>query len=241
MLRRFSCFAVLLAVALLFVSQVASAALVDFNIPDEGPGDPTTNAQCLIGETRAGNIATLGVIEPGAKFYQLLDPAQCLACSLVTGRAIESAVIRMRFLSACDVVFRVQIVGASGGPACYAPDTANVLCMPSVQIVGEPAGQITTKNYTMTINNGCCIETASFLSIEVVSMTCESNQIGNPFALPCSPCTQYIVSPTYLPPGIAQQCEGGFSRNFRMWTEADCCGAVPTLPRSWGSLKTLYR
>lgn len=240
MLRRFSVSTVLLAAALLLASA-ASADLVDISIPEEGPGDPTTDAQCLIGELRAGNIATLGLLEPGAKFYQLLNPDQCAACTLTTGRAIESAVMRMRYLSACDVVFRVQIVGASGAPGCYAPDTATKICAPSVHIVGEPEGQISTKNYTMTINNGCCITTAAFLSIEVVSMTCESNQIGNPFAPPCTACTQYMVSPTYLAPGIREQCQGGFGRTYRMWAEADCCGAVPVQTRSWGSIKTIYR
>ena len=240
MLRRFSFLSVLLVAALLLAGRSASANLADFPIPEEGPGDPTTDAQCLIGETRAGNIATLGLIEPGTKFFQLLNPAQCLACELVTGRAIQSGVLRMRFLSACDVVFRVQIVGTTGG-GCPAPDTSVKLCSPSVHVVGEPAGQITTKNYTMTINNGCCIEQAAFLSIEVVSMTCASNQIGNPYALPCAACSQYIVSPSYLAPGINPQCGGGFSRNFRMWSEADCCGAVPTEKHSWGSVKTIYR
>jgi hypothetical protein len=171
---------------------------------------------CNIGETNPGNQGLIGPFEGGAAFYQLLDPATCTQCSAVTGRALNT-----------------------GG--CYVPDPSAVLCPPMFRTISESAPQASAKNYTIPLS-GCCIEGPAFLSIEVVNSDCGPQSVVMPYTTAgCSPCEQYVVSPTYLAPGINDQCSTGFGRAFRMWVEADCCGVTPTLHDTWSRVKTLYR
>jgi hypothetical protein len=203
---------------------------------------PTIEAGvCNIGEIRPGNQGLIGPFETGAEFYQLLDPAQCPACSTVTGRALLNAVIRLRFAFPCSAEIRVSIVGALGDVACFTPDPTRLLCTPYVRVIGESASQPSAKNYTVPLS-GCCIEGPAFLHIEVLQTDCGPQSVVMPYTTAgCTPCTQYAVSPTYLAPGINEQCATGFSRDFRMWVEADCCGPTPAIHDTWSKVKTLYR
>lgn len=238
---RFPLRSLLLAVpSIALAAGLAGAAPADLPIPEEGPGDPTTDAQCLIGELRAGNFATTNLLEPGTVFYQLLTPSQCPQCT--DGRALETAVWRLRFGAGCDLTVSVRIVATMGAPGCYQPNPQVDLCMPTVHVLSETQSQTQAKSYVMPLHNGgCCIESPAFLRIEVLGMTCAGNQIALPYATPCTNCTQYITSPSHLPPGVHNQCASGFSRNYRMWCEVDCCSTVGHEAHSWGRLKTLYR
>jgi hypothetical protein len=196
---------------------------------------------CNIGETNPGNQGLIGPFEGGAAFYQLLDPATCTQCSAVTGRALLNAVIRLRFAFPCSATLRVTIIGALNTGGCYVPDPSAVLCPPMFRTISESAPQASAKNYTIPLS-GCCIEGPAFLSIEVVNSDCGPQSVVMPYTTAgCSPCEQYVVSPTYLAPGINDQCSTGFGRAFRMWVEADCCGVTPTLHDTWSRVKTLYR
>ena len=75
----------------------------------------------------------------------------------------------------------------------------------------------------------------------MLSRTCTKNGISAIFVNQCTDCTQYVVSPTFLPPGIHEQCNGGFNRDYLIWSNAFCCDATPTHGTTWGRLKTIYR
>lgn len=233
------CRVVLLAALFCPLGRVAYAANSP-QVVDLGAGIPSQIlAQCQVGELRPSSVGHLGVLQPGVKVLQLLDPAACTACPSPQSLALLNAVIRLRFLEACTVVLRVSVVEAGGTPACPAPDTLRFICPPALYTIGEPAGA-PSKDYLMPFAAPCCLTRMAFLSIEVVSVSCPISRIVWAFAQPCTPCTQYIASPV-LSPGIQEQCASGFDVNYRVWVDADCCGPTPAIHNSWSRIKILYR
>lgn len=225
------------------LAATAFAALPKPTVVTLAPEPPATieAGVCNIGETNTGNQALLGPFETGAEFYQLLDPAQCAACNSVTGRALLNAVLRLRFAFPCAAEVRVSIVGAVDVGGCLTPDPNALLCPPMLRSISESVPQASAKNYTFPLS-GCCIEGPAFVRFEVIGTNCGPQSVAMPYTtVGCSPCQQYAVSPTYLAPGINDQCTTGFGRAFRMWVEADCCGVTPTLHDTWSRVKTLYR
>jgi hypothetical protein len=191
---------------------------------------------------RVGPAGTTNLIEPGTEFYQLVDVSQCPVCQPSRSLMLSDVVWRLRFAFPCAIQVRVSVVGGMVTPDCaFAPDPTHLLCDPAVYDLEETVSQSHSTDYDMPLPGGCCIGDRAFIRIEVLSRTCTGNGLSAIFVTPCTNCTQFIVSPTFLPPGIHEQCNGGFQRNYLIWSNAFCCDATPTHGTSWGRLKTIYR
>lgn len=247
--RRFAA-PVLLSALLLMASSPSLTAELR-TAPDSGPHssfpDPVTAAACIVGESRVASFLYFGVLEVGDNHYTLVDPASCTACT--NGMILlNNARFRTRTASGsppCPITVETSIVAASLVSGCYAPDTTRVLCQPTTYTLS-----VTSVNQTLAvpISNGCCIDQAAYIRIRVLDNQCPLFDANNPslghwpglgaLNTPCVPCRTYFHSSQT---GVMiEGCSANYAANDGISSEADCCDIVPALPRSWGSVKSLY-
>lgn len=178
-------------------------------------------------------------------FVWRIHPDACEACPFPQALAMESVAFRVGWIGKCTAQVELTIIGATGPAACPQPDTTNVLCGPRLHPIESDVfpGQ---KTHTLPILGSCCISQDAFVRVRFVSLLCDEPEVDDlaltAAALPCSNCEQYFGTTQFFV-GLTDWCAFSGSPDVALWTRytANCCAPVPTIPRSWGQVKTLYR
>lgn len=205
------------------------------------PGTPVHAGICQPGLPEAGDVTAYGYVATGTKLYTLLDPATCAACPSPPGLGLTTAWIRLKFNSACSATLRVSVIGRIGAVSCPLPYETQVLCGPVEQVITGAAGE--SGAYPVSLPAGCCILGRAFLLIEVLAWPGGAMDLGIGTAgSSCVPCVQRWWR-SILGPESWDVCDAyyGFTRNPGIWVDADCCVPTPTVPNSWGRMKSMYR
>src|SRR5262249_23003520 len=170
----------------------------------------------------------------------------CAQCPATQGLNIRSASIGLRWASLpCVAHLRVSVVAAAGDPTCPSPDTTRVL-RPAFEFTAV-SGTETYANYTIPFPADCCVAQDAFLLFHFedynVCRLANGGSSGIIASLAATvPCDEYTIIGNDVP-GFQDWYSRLQGAGNSLWVqlEADCCAPTPTRPRSWGSLKTLYR
>lgn len=239
--------ALLLVVSLSLAASLPSTGSADPAAPmviedllPQGGGLPSLDASCVLSPGPVGASSVVFTPEVYTAVATLVDPQSC-ACPLASSIVLRTVSFRVRWFEACSATAEVSVVGSTGG-ACPAPDLGRVLCGPVSHPISS-AGAVGV-TYTLPMPDGCCIDEPAFVLVRFTGFElCGGANtpglvISSVFS--CTPCTQY-ASISNLFPALTQWCSIAESLHLWFSVEADCCDATPTLPGSWGRLKTIYR
>lgn len=212
------------------------------------PDGTLNGVDCAIGVVPPGVFNVQFVFPPNDEYHTLLVPT--LDCCVLPGGgmgpvALTEAHALLRWPTNCTIQVSVTILGATGPSNCLVPDPNNVICPPTTyQIDGNGADPVTfVAQHDFPLPAGCCIQGPAFLKIDFISNgTCPPNTNGldaprlvlDAAADPCVSYNFYPGNPSYFD-------LSAFFPNPVMWTNGHCCGATPTIPSTWGSVKSLYR
>lgn len=205
--------------------------------------DATANStDCNMGQYQGPIAFSIQFIfPPNDEYHTLLDPAGCCAGGGAT--ALTNAHAILNWPSVCQLPVNVSILGATGPENCLVPDPNNVICPPTFYILdGSGGGAI---QHDFPLPGGCCIQGPAFLKIDFLSSG-NCTETGSGLDAPrlitdntmdnCVSYNYYPGNPTFVPLESY-----GFPGNPIMWADGHCCGATPTIPSTWGSVKSLYR
>ncbi|MCC6651589.1 MAG: hypothetical protein IT348_10620 [Candidatus Eisenbacteria bacterium] len=240
---------VLMCCSLLVVTAaLASARPAPEVSPLPNAGEPITRVR--VGPQSVSSVCDLGVstgaawlinyiLPPNDAYYTLLDPA---ACGLCSGNSViaTTAHVMLSFPTVCTIPVTVGIVGATGAPGCYTPDLGNVLVAPTTYNASAPAAGVW--DFSFALPPGACVDEPAFLLVEFQTPSgCNTSTLIPRLVTTdgCLACTSWNIYPGGGPDDLCVDI--GFPGNPLMWVNADCCAVVPTLPKSWGSLKLSYR
>ena len=235
----------LFAACLLSVTQSSAAAppLLQTIIDETPVPVEATTGICTVEPAPPGGISYIFGAGRWRDFVWRIHPDACEACPFPQALAMESVSFRVRWLGKCDAQVELSIIGATGPNGCPQPDTTNVLCGPTLHPISSDAFA-GLKTHTLPVPSGCCISQDAFVRIRFVSLQCDDAQVTelalNNTTVPCTNCEQYFGTTGFFA-GLSDWC-ATFGVNS-LWTRytANCCAPVPTVPRSWGQVKTLYR
>jgi hypothetical protein len=138
----------------------------------------------------------------------------------------------------CSIPLKLSVVAATGPDSCRRPDPTTVLC-------GEQSTMLTPTEtgatmFTVPMPPGCRVEDDAFLKLEFPSLPDACSELAQRPRLVtsdhCSACEVYNIYSF----GNDDLCALQFPGQPIMYSTVETC-AVPTLTRSWGSLKILYR
>ena len=201
------------------------------------PAGSAALAACTIGETHAPNVTMNTFDLTDFSVYQLLDPAECAACS---GGALDLTSVSWRFKyyqTQCPLRFEVSVV-KSDQSACPKPDSAQVLCGPTTFTyvpTGDPSPTV-----TMPMPAACCITSPAFLRVHITNTGgCGQSRLGFFAWAPGypTPCRSYASIPGYP----LQDSSDLLGMMPTITVAAECCNATPVRRQSWGGTKVLYR
>lgn len=249
---RFAVPLVALSLALAFSPALAAKpAPVPLAIPGGAlPGTAIngTSSACSIGQTTA-NAAYIWFFPSDDYYYTFFDPATC-GCGPTQNYVANWALF---WQVPCQIQAQVWILPAQDlGGGCYVPVTApsppdptNGLCNSAVVTLDGSAGGLQV--HSVPLPAACnCLQGPFFVMFKIIAAPgCPVNAQGaldSPaIVVDASPdnCVSYNAypgsgGPIDMVPGF------GFPGNTTMWVDVDCC-ITPTLPGTWGKLKTLYR
>lgn len=216
-------------------------------------GTTGTNATCSLGQTFA-NAAYIWFFPSDDYYYTLFDPATCgCASGKVRNYVAHWALF---WPQGCMIHAQVWILPAQQtAPGCYVPvtgvagtppDPTAGLCNSAVVLLdGTPGGLI---DHAVPLPATCnCLNGGPFFVLFklIDSPGCPVRPDGaldSPaIVVDATPdlCTSYN---SFLG-GAPQDMVAAFTfpGNTTMWVDVDCCDVVPTLPGSWGKIKTIYR
>jgi len=202
--------------------------------------------------TSAAALCQLGVLIPPAQaygfiegpnddYYTLINPADCSGCP---GPLVLTNAHVLHFFPLgdipCDIPVEVSIVRPSDpNAACLVPNPFDVVCDPVAYVIAYPGIDDACVDFQLPLTAACCISGPVFLKFSYGVGSCPPGRPGvcghNPAAI--AACTQYNFHPIYGNCDMGTQC----GVDINMWADADCCINTPTLPGSWGKVKTLYR
>lgn len=215
-------------------------------------GTTGTNSACQLGQIGAAQAAAW-FFPSDDYYYTFFDPTQC-GCP--NGILNLTAHWSLFWQTPCSINVQVWILNAiQTSPGCYVPDTApsppdptNGICNSAIVTLDGSAGGLIDHTVPLPcqcINDG----QPKFVLFKIVSSgNCPLDPGGGGFLT--SPLIVFDSSPDLCTSYNAYSGSGGpldmvpnfgFPGNVTMSVEADCCGVVPTLPGTWGKLKTLYR
>ncbi len=240
----------LLAVLIVPPAQAGADPVLPFVIQIDEPGSeaPQSLAACSLAPAPLGVQFFVFVNDHWTSHYTLLRPSTCLGCPAPQSLDLRSTTFRVRWGSgSCPTAgfdVELSIVGTTtgGAPGCLVPDPTNVLCGPTLHSLTPPvpaAPQIVT----LPLPSGCCINQPAFLRVRYLNLTgvppCVP--ITNTDGVSCDPCEQYYTTLNGAPTPTDPCPQGGSVQQQWFSVDAECCQATPTLPASWGKLKSLYR
>lgn len=195
------------------------------------------------------------VFPPNDRYYTLIAPASS-SCPLCPNALTVTAVHWVLYWpAACQIPVEITIVGATEAPegsGCYFPDNNTVLWGPFVRTLDGSSGELLIDHVfplSADLSERICVTQKAFASVDVLTFgDCptvpESGDLESPRLVSdntTDPCVTYNIRPGRG--GPIDLVSFGFLGNLSMWVDVrdDCCRPVPTLPRTWGKLKTLYR
>jgi hypothetical protein len=235
-----------LCTALAVPAFAAKPAPIQTATPDNTPvsvrmGEGTINAPaCQLGVLPPAANAFGYILPPDDEYYTWLG--SCAACG--GGYLATAAHVQLFFTENCQAPVFVGIVGADlSDPNCPRPNPFDVIC-PEVGYVLSNGGVLNDcLDFSLPLDcAGVCINRPAFVKFRFEQGSCP--QARPAFCGPpsCQNCRQYNIYPG-APPGGDDLCAvlSPFSLyGVIMYVDADCC-PTPTMPGSWGHLKTLYR
>lgn len=201
---------------------------------------PRVTSGCNLGVSSGAAYIVDYLAPPDDAYDTFLDPSQCGCPSGAV--ELHNAHLLLNFQAACAQPVRVRIVGATSiGAGCWQPDPGVTLCGPLFYELtpGAPGNY----QFNLPLSIGCCIQGPAFLEIDFTSAGAGCNTAGTRPRLittaTCNPCTSWNLYPA----GTDDLCDPGLGipGNPVIWADGDCCAAVPTVPGTWGRVKTLYR
>ena len=182
-----------------------------------------------------------------AAFAWRIPRQSCAACLAPNVLNIRNASITLAWGSLpCMAHLHVSVVAARGDPACPTPDTTRVLC-PAFGFTAV-SGVEEYETYAIPFPADCCVSEDAFVLIRFEDLdACRNGTFGGSFIvatnLLCANCEEYVIVAN-SDPGFADWCAllgGPDDHSLWIQLDADCCATTPTRPRSWGTIKTLYR
>ena len=216
------------------------------------PGSSQTPIK--LGQIQGGApLCQLGILPPSANaygyilppddgYYTLMDPANCGACPAAYRATVAHT--ELFFTGACQIPVTVGLVAAQElQPGCWSPNPFAPLCAPASYVVNDGGQLNTCVDYALALDPSCCFQGKAFLLIEFDQGTCPTSRPAFCGPASCSNCTQYNFYPGVGAPGddlCAVLTPFGLTGNV-MYADVECCGPTPTMPGSWGKLKTMYR
>ncbi|MBI1797055.1 MAG: hypothetical protein HY076_09320 [Candidatus Eisenbacteria bacterium] len=234
---------------------LAIPALAAKPAPHAIPAANTITTHKQVGNTTAAAAACqMGILPPAAnafgyilppddEYYTYLVPANCPTCPN-NAYLFSNAHVQLYYTESCSIPVYVSIVGVDNtDPACPHPNPFDVIC-PEVPYVLSDGGNIgVCIDYSLPLPAGCCVNRPAFLKFRFEQGTCQPDRPAFCGPPSCQNCRQYNIYPG-SPPGGDDLCAvlapyalyGAI-----MYVDADCCNATPSLPGTWGHIKTLYR
>jgi hypothetical protein len=208
----------------------------------------TTSPTCTLGQPDAALLYGPFFLPPDDRYYTFIDPATC-GCPF--GVLLSEAHWKLFWPQTCQIPVEITLVGAvetNPGSGCYIPNDSDQLGTPiAATLTGTVAGTEIDHSFSVgwpcltkkafisfrMINNGDCptdVGTGALESPRAESDNTPDNCVSyNSF--PGSPGPLDMVDPSF-----------GFLGNITMWVVGSCCPEdTPTLPGTWGRVKTLYR
>lgn len=191
-----------------------------------------------------GSLWTGLFFPPADEYFTLLDPRQCPTCHQ-DGYVLTNAHLQIFFPNPCALTLEVSIVPAyETTPGCWTPNPFDPpICGPVAYQLSDGGVINQCLDFSLPISAACCITGPVFLEFELTGGNCAGGEPGVCAPLACQNCTQYNYYPGATFPGT-DLCVYGAPFGFNgivMYADAECCSPTPTLPESWGMLKTLYR
>ena len=180
---------------------------------------------------------------PQDAYYTLLVPNNCPTCP-GAGYNLTEAHVQLFFTEPCQISVNVAIVGAVEiSPGCRAPNPFDIKCPPTTYVLNDGGTLNACIDFSLPLPAACRINGPAFLLIEFNNSDCPSFRPAFCGPASCYNCTHYNIYPG-SPPGRDDLCvvltPFGLS-GVIMYVDANCCQPTPTLPGSWGLVKTLYR
>lgn len=242
---------VALSLALAFSPALATKTTP---IPTALPGGPSSitgsSAFCQLGQTGASGTA-IWFYAVDDYYYTFIDPA---TCGCPAGLTNLTANWMLFYTEACTMDLQVWVVKAiDSGGGCYIPDAggdppdptaAETLCGPTA-IVSQPGAGIFTHSVALPPCDCLANGQPAFILFKIVgpgNCPVADGVLNSPqivFDDSPDPCVSYNGFLGGAPAEMTTTF--GFPGNVTMWVDADCCQPTPTLPGTWGNLKTLYR
>lgn len=235
----------LLILLVLPAGAIASPVVIEDQVP---PGDELFSATGLCVLEHGPFAAFAGTYEPEVltSAATLVRPSSCAACPSPGILMLNSVSFRVLWSGVvCNPTVEITVVESSGG-ACPTPLADQVICGPITHSISGTSGRVV---YTLPMPTPCCLSRDAFVLVKFIGLDQCANPVSGAhpafyFASSspaCAPCTQYAtVSNTYPTPTEWCTIWGGFA-NLWLSVDADCCDPTPTLPSSWGRLKTVYQ
>jgi len=244
-------------VTAILVLQPAGAAGSDKSNPEPtwlSPSDIDRLASMVVDGTVACNLgysgppvsSTVYIIPPNDQFYTLLTPGQCAACAGADAARLNRVHVVLNFRRACTIPIQYSIVANGGTPECPSPNPGAQLCL--TQSASLTAAAPGAYDFPLTLPDSCKFSGSAFLAINFVSFPSACNNpnidllIGTTPMLvlinTCSVCNSYNIFETETDDLCLEP--DALNGNPMMYAEAWSC-FVPTLKRSWGSLKIRYQ
>lgn len=210
-----------------------------------GPNS-TTAFPCKLGIDGPAANAFGYVFPPDDEYFTLLNPATCDPCPGAAYRA-NAAHVWLYYTASCQIPVTISLVPAhpTASPGCFQPNPFDPpLCAPVQYLLSDGGNLNACLDYTLPLGQDCCFQGPVFLKIVFDQGTCPNFRPAfcGPGG-PCVNCQQWNYYPGTSAPGdelcslLGAQGYTGFIMN----ADVSCCQVVPTLPGSWGKIKTIYR
>lgn len=161
----------------------------------------------------------------------------CPSPGLAEARQVSFAT---RAFSNCNITAEVSIVASTGG-ACPMPDTTQVLDGPFSYPIAISIG--VGDVHSIPLPTGWCLTQDAFVLIRFDGidgcLTSKGSVALDRANVACANCDEWVTAINWSGTPV-DECSV-FGSPIWIQLDTECCSVTPTLPRSWGSVKTLYR
>lgn len=188
---------------------------------------------------------------PNDQYYTLLDPATCNECGATGTMTVDRIHVAINFRTACTQPILISIL-ESDANGCPRPDLNKVLMAPTQFDLTGPGPGVTM--FELNLANPVCLRGKAFLGLTVnqYGATCAEEGVNTPTlvygdTVECAPCRAYNYYPDPDAPNgmfIDAFCNGPNDLTPGLpihYVSGSCCKLMPTLPATWGQVRSRYR